>query len=97
MALVNMQSWLAERGFLGRPGAEAQGVEPAGLEGRLAELEKMIAYQADLIRRLQTALRSELSRRPPTPSLGGARPPPTGRVIRKRRPPGQVAAPTPSK
>lgn len=60
------------------------------LEAELRAAQAEIARQADLVRQLQMALRSEIAKnRPPAPSqvqkLGGAAPPPATRVIRRRR------------
>ncbi len=98
MALVNIDEWLAARGYRGSLGtADAA---PAALpaspspEQIIAAFEGEIARQADLIQRLQAALRTELYRgaalvariqgTPPTTGRAGNGP---SRVIRKRRGP----------
>jgi len=93
MALVQIDQWLAERGIT--PPAP----DPAPLEGtpgespeatQLEALHAQIAYQADLIARLQAALSSvldELRKRDATP-VHGVRP-----VARRPRPARAAKAP----
>ena len=98
MSIVNKATWAAQHGFQVVDGGlqapaipappEAQpGPDPvAQLQAVLREAEAEIARQRGLIAQLQTALRSELARRPAPPPAAGARPSPTVRVVRRRRP-----------
>lgn len=68
MGLVSIEQWRAERGWGGSPQAEAADLPPPSAEGpethaarlldQVAALEQEIARQADLIVKLQAALRS---------------------------------------
>ena len=95
MALVNMEEWLAERGLL----RAAPEPEASTSTGALEEFQAQLTYQADLISRLQTALRGlldELARVQAPPRKADQLGSPSRVIRRPRAAPAFSAAPPPA-
>jgi hypothetical protein len=92
MALVSIEAWRAERGIVGGTTAAVmpQAADPAdptvALRARVAELEELAAYQENLIRSLQAALRpfAEAQERA-VRDAQAAKPRGRSRVVRQKR------------